>query len=67
MAECESDGGDEAGEGDGDDGDKEGEGRGEEEWRGDRVEVLVGRGNMYLQFLGEKDPHRREGWFWGCT
>ena len=63
MAECESDGGEEAGERDGD---REGEERGEEEeWRGDRVEVLVGRGNVYLQFMGEKDPHRREGWFWG--
>lgn len=43
---------------DGDDPDEEGE------WSGDKADVVVGEGKVYLQFLEEEDPFGRQGRFW---
>ncbi|KAF8957400.1 hypothetical protein BDZ97DRAFT_1762993 [Flammula alnicola] len=36
----------------------------DEEWNGDKIDVFVGNGKVYLQFLGEDDPFGRKGRFW---
>lgn len=36
----------------------------DEEWSGDKVDVVVGNGKVYLQFLDEEDPFGKEGGFW---
>ncbi len=45
--------------------------RGGDEWYGDKVDVIVGDGKVYLQFVDElaQDPFRRKKRFWqslGC-
>ncbi len=41
----------------------EGEGEEEEEWAGDKIDVFVGSGLVYLQLLGEENAFRKPG-FW---
>jgi len=36
----------------------------DEEWSGDKVDVVVGNGKVYLQFLDEEDPFGKTGGFW---
>jgi len=36
----------------------------DEEWAGDKVDVVVGNGKVYLQFLDEEDPFGKIGGFW---
>jgi len=38
--------------------------RGGEEWYGDKVDVMVGDGKVYLQLVDEQDPFRRQNRFW---
>ncbi|PPQ87949.1 hypothetical protein CVT25_001134 [Psilocybe cyanescens] len=34
------------------------------EWQGDKVDVVVGDGKVYLQFIEEEDPFGKKGRFW---
>lgn len=34
------------------------------EWLGDKVDVVVGDGKVYLQFVDEEDPFGKKGRFW---
>ncbi|KIM38073.1 hypothetical protein M413DRAFT_30476 [Hebeloma cylindrosporum] len=36
----------------------------EEEWSGDKVDVVVGNGKVHLQFLDEEDPFGKDAGFW---
>jgi hypothetical protein len=36
----------------------------EDEWYGDKIDVFVGDGKVYLQFLDEPDPFGRHNRFW---
>ena len=33
-------------------------------WYGDKVDVVVGDGKVYLQFIDEEDPFGRQKGFW---
>jgi len=33
-------------------------------WDGDKIDVVVGRGHIYLQFLDEREPFRKKKCFW---
>ncbi|KAF8189405.1 hypothetical protein BJ912DRAFT_966728 [Pholiota molesta] len=41
----------------------DGENQEEEEWAGDKIDVFVGSGKVFLQLLGEEDPFGKKG-FW---
>ncbi|KDR65784.1 hypothetical protein GALMADRAFT_1218112 [Galerina marginata CBS 339.88] len=36
----------------------------DDEWHGDKVDVVVGEGKFYLQFVDEPDPFSKKGSFW---